>query len=56
MFDRKSYMKEYYKKNQDKLKKYSSEYKKQSVGGRGRGAASNIPVEVKKGKFCLSFD
>ena len=53
MFDRKAYMKEYYKKNQDKLKKYSSEYKKQSVGGRG---SSNIPVEVKKGKFCLSFD
>jgi len=48
MFDRKEYMKQYYKKNQEHLKRYSSEYKKKDK--------INIPVEVKRGSFTISFN
>jgi len=47
VFDRKEYMKQYYKKNSSKLKQYSSEYKKGN---------KRLPVEVKKGVFLLSFN
>ena len=49
-FNRKEYMKNYYRKNKLKLKQYSSEYKKNKKGYK------TIPVEVKKGVFFLSFN
>mgnify|MGYP003128293732 CR=1 FL=1 len=48
MFDRKEYMKNYYRKNKEKLKKYSSEYKK--------GKEKIIPVEVRRGTFLITFN
>lgn len=48
VFDRKEYMKQYYKKNNIKLKKYSSDYKKKDT--------KIIPVELKRGKFIITFD
>ena len=46
----KQYFKEYYKRNQDKLKQYQSNYYNNKAG------KSNIPVEFKKGIFILNFD
>lgn len=48
VFDRKEYMKDYYKKNNNKLKKYSSNYKKKDK--------KSIPIELKRGKFLITFD
>jgi len=53
MFDRKAYMREYYKKNQNKLKSYSSDYKKTK---RGVGVSPSPTIQVKKGPITLSFN
>ena len=44
-------MRKYYKKNQNKLKEYSSEYKKEK-----RGKTKTIPVEIKSGMFLVTFN
>lgn len=48
VFDRKEYMKNYYKKNSTKLKQYSSDYKKKDK--------QSIPMEVKRGSFTIVFN
>jgi len=48
VFDRKQYMKQYYKKNSTKLKQYSSEYKKKDK--------QSIPYQIKKGSFLITFN
>lgn len=53
MFDRKAYMREYYRKNQNKLKTYSSNYKKQK---RGLGFSPTQTIQIKKGPIILSFN
>jgi len=49
-FDRKQYHREYYKKNQDKLKKDQKTryYKKEYTEG--------IELTIKRGNFIISFD
>jgi hypothetical protein len=49
VFNRKEYMKQYYQKNQEKLKKYSSNYKQKKKG------IVFVPVEIKRGSFLVSF-
>jgi len=51
VFDRKSYMKKYYQQNKTKLKKYSSDYKKEKAG-----KTTITKVELKRGSFTISFD
>ena len=50
VFNRKEYMKKYYEKNKPKLKQYSSNYKKKRQG------IIEIPIEVKKGQFLITFN
>ena len=50
VFNRKEYMKNYYEKNKPKLKQYSSNYKKKQKG------IIDIPIEVKKGQFLITFN
>lgn len=45
------YMRKYYQQNKDKLKKYSSDYKKKKSG-----KVSTFKIEVKKGPIIISFD
>ena len=52
MFDRKAYMREYYRKNQNKLKTYSSNYKKQKRGI----TPGPTTIQIKKGPIILSFN
>lgn len=52
MFDRKKYMKEYYLKNQEKLKSYSAEYKRKKKGL----PTKPIKAKVKNGDFLITFD
>lgn len=49
MFDRKKYHKEYYKKNQEKLKKQQKTryYKRDFVEGK---------LTIKRGNFVINFD
>tara|TARA_R110001632_G_scaffold79926_2_gene178932 strand:- start:1468 stop:1644 length:177 start_codon:yes stop_codon:yes gene_type:complete len=58
MFDRKAYMRDYYKKNKDKLKKYSIDYTNNTnnTNNKNKVKVYEIPIQVKKGDFILSFN
>jgi hypothetical protein len=45
------YMRKYYQQNKDRLKKYSSDYKKKKSG-----KDVIFKVEIKKGPIIISFD
>ena len=47
-FNRKEYMKTYYRNHKLKLKQYSSEYKKKDK--------QSIPYQIKKGSFLITFN
>jgi len=47
----KDYFKDYYQKNKDKIKKQSkNNYDKK------KGKVNSIPVEIKQGRFIISFE
>lgn len=48
-------MREYYKKNKDKLKKYSIDYTN-NTNNTKKAKVYEIPIQVKKGDFILSFN